>query len=193
MNSSKITVLVVAFIMTAVAAFADAPVSLSVVPASNAYVYTVYYKTAESGKVKISIVNANDKLVFSEVLNNVASFSRPYNFSQLEEGQYTIILEDKNGRQVEKVNYTMNKINSIVKVTRLQNDADKFVLSVVNNGSENVMVRIYSADNTILHEQRVNVTGNFALMYNLSQAKIGVNQPVTFEVTTSDKTEVVTF
>src|SRR6187431_1297710 len=106
---SKIAVSVVALLMSVVA-LADSPAILSVV--SNANTYTVYYKTSGTGKVRISIVNEANKLVYQEVLNNVASFSRPYNFSQLEEGKYTIVLEDKNGRQVEKVNYTQNRINS---------------------------------------------------------------------------------
>jgi hypothetical protein len=187
---SKIAVSVFALLMS-VAALADSPAVLSVV--SNASTYTVFYKTSGTGKVKISIVNEANKLVYYEVLNNVASFSRPYNFSQLEEGQYTIILEDKNGRQVEKVNYTQNRINSVVKVTRLQADPNKFLVSLANNGSENVLVRIYNGEQTILHEQTVQVDGAYGMVYNLGQAKLDANIPLTFEIVTSSKVEIVNF
>jgi hypothetical protein len=187
---SKIAVLAFALLTSAVV-LADSPAILSVVSTANTY--TVYYKTSGTGKVKISIVNEANKLVYYETLNNVASFSRPYNFSQLEEGQYTIILEDKNGRQVEKVNYTQNHINSVVKVTRLQADPNKYLVSLANNGSEKVLVRIYNGEHTILHEQTVQVDGSFGMVYNLGQAKLDSNVPLTFEIVTSNKVELVNF
>ena len=69
-------------------------------------VFNIHYRTAEKGRVKISIIDCKNKTVFSEVLLNTSSFVRPFNFSQLHEGVYTIVLEDKNGKQSEKINYT---------------------------------------------------------------------------------------
>lgn len=190
--SSKLSVLVFAFVVFSASAFADAPTSLTVVPATS-QVYKVYYKTKEAGKVKVSIINSSNQLVFSEVMSNVASFVRPYNFSELPEGEYTIVLEDKNGKQVEKVNYTMNKIVSFVKVTEVANVDNKYMLNISNNGSEVVTVKIFSG-NALLHKQDVQVTGSFGLVYNLSQVKSSTNAKITFEVSTSSgKYETIAF
>ena len=190
--NSKLSALVLAFIVSAASAFADAPTSLTVV-SSTSQVYKVYYKTNEAGKVKVSIINSNNQLVFSEVMSNVASFVRPYNFSELPEGEYTIVLEDKNGKQVEKVNYTMNKIVSFVKVTEVANADNKFMLNIANNGSEVVTVKIFSG-NAIVHTQDVQVTGTFGLVYNLSQFKATTDAKITFEVSTSSgKYQSITF
>jgi hypothetical protein len=184
--NSKFNALVIACIMMSATAFADSPVaSLSVVPASTASVYNVCYKTAEAGKVKVSIYNSSNQLIFAEVLNNVASFMRPYNFSQLAQGEYTIVLEDKNGKQVEKVNYAMNKINSFIKVIEVAHDENKYVLNVANNGTESVYVKIYNDANILLHAQTLEVTGNFALLYNLSKVKLTSDTAITFEISTS--------
>lgn len=190
--NSKLSVLVFAFIVSTASAFADAPTSLTVVPAAS-QVYKVYYKTNETGKVKVSIINSRNELVFSEVMSNVASFVRPYNFSELPEGEYTIVLEDKNGKQVEKVNYTMNKIVSFVKVTEVANADNKYMLNIANNGSEVVTVRIFSG-NALVHTQNIEVTGAFGQVYNLNQIKAATNASITFEVSSSSgKYQSITF
>ena len=190
--NSKLSVLVFAFIVSTASAFADAPTSLTVVPATS-QVYKVYYKTKEAGKVKVSIINSSNQLVFSEVMSNVASFVRPYNFSELPEGEYTIVLEDKNGKQVEKVNYAMNKIVSFVKVTEVANADNKFMLNVANNGSEVVTVKIFSG-NSLVHTQNVEVKGSFGQVYNLNQVKAATSATITFEVSTSSgKYQSITF
>ncbi len=114
--------------------------------------YNIYYASTEAGKVKVSILNSQRQLIFTEVLNNVTSFKRPYNFSQLEEGQYSIVVEDRNGKHVDQVNYTMNKVQSFISVVEAANAENKYILSVTNNGTEEVLVKIYNGA-SLLHSQ----------------------------------------
>jgi len=179
---SKITVLVLATFFS-FAAFANAPTSFKIV-AADASIYNVHYKAAETGKVKISIYNNVKQLVFAEILSNVASFVRPYNFSNLSEGEYTIIVEDKNGKQAETVNYAMDKVTSMIKVSEVANATDKFLLNVTSTGSDLVTVRILDSTNNLIYTQQVEVTGSLGIVYNLSQVKLA--DRVTFEVSTSN-------
>jgi hypothetical protein len=189
--NSKITSILLAFVLLSVVAKAESPATFAVVAASKASVYNIYYTSVETGKVKISILNNENQLVFSEVLSNVASFMRPYNFSQLSEGQYTIVVEDKNGKQVEQVNYSMNKVVSFISVKEVANAENKYILNVTNNGTEEVLVKIYSGS-ALLHSQNVSVTGNFGLVYNLT--KIKSPEAISFSVTTSNgETRVINF
>lgn len=191
MNSQFVALVFASFFLTATA-FADAPASLSVTPASDK-VYTVVYKASETGKVKVSIYTKKNELVFSEVLTNVASFKRPYNFSQLEEGEYTIVLEDKNGKQVETINHVSNKITSAINVKKLADAENKYVLNVITSGTEGVVVKIY--DNTgLVYVQNVEVTGYFGLIFDLSKVKSTPSSTVTFEISTnSGKVETAVF
>jgi hypothetical protein len=185
----KITTLLFAFALLSVSAFAEAPASVAVVSAPNTGVYNVYYRTAVAGEVKVSIKNSSNKVVFTEVLSNVASFKRPYNFSQLPHGEYTIVIEDKNGKKVEQVNYTLSKIESNIRVSRVANTTDKYVVNVTSTGAEDVYVKI-SSGSTVLHEQTILVDKSFGLIYNLSQLKSkGGN--ITFEVITESGTSKV--
>jgi hypothetical protein len=190
---SKFNALVIACVMMSFAAVAASPVAFSVT-SSTANVFNISYKTAEVSNVRISIYNSNTELVFTEVLNNVASFVRPYNFSELTEGEYTIVVSNKNGTQTEKVNFTSNKINSIISVSEVANAENKYALNVTNNGTEDVYVRIFDNNSNLLHEQSVQVTGSFGLIYNLSKVKSTTGTSITFEVSTeSGKFEKITF
>jgi hypothetical protein len=189
--NSKITSLLFAFVMMSVIAHAEEPAGFAVIPGTKASVYNIYYSSTEAGKVKVSILNSKRELVFTEVFNNVSSFKRPYNFSQLTEGQYTIVVEDKKGKQVEQVNYTMNKVASFISVTEAANSENKYILNVTNNGTEEVLVKIFSGE-TLIHSQNVKVTGNFGLVYNLTKVKSP--KAVTFEITTSNgNTQTINF
>ena len=180
--NSKIISLVIACVLS-VSAFAKTPL-LSVAPSTTASVYDVSYMGTEAGNVKVSIYNSSNVLVFSETINNVTSFKRPYNFSNLSQGEYTIVLEDKNGKQVENVSYRMNTVNSFIHVSEVANAENKYMLNVTNDGTESVYVKILNSDNEVLHEQHLKVTGTFGLVYNLSQVK--PSSEVTFEITTSN-------
>lgn len=189
--NSKITALLFTLASITFAATANNPTPFTVVPSAKTSVYNIYYSSSEAGKVKVSILNSARRLVFTEAFANVSSFKRPYNFSQLEEGQYTIVIEDKNGKHVDQVNYTMNKVHSFISVVEAANEENKYILNVTNNGSEEVLVKIFSGA-SLLHSQSLKVTGNFGLVYNLT--KIKSPETITFEVTTgSGKTQVIHF
>jgi hypothetical protein len=193
MKSQFVALVFASFFLTATA-FADSPASLSVTTASDAKVYTVVYKSSEAGKVKVSIYTKSNQLVFTEVLTNVMSFKRPYNFSQLEEGEYTIVLEDKNGKQVETVNHVINRINSTISVKKLADTENKYVLNVITTGTEGVLVKIYDNANDLVHVQNVEVSGYFGLVYDLSKIKTTPASTVTFEISTaSGKVETAVF
>ncbi len=189
---SKINALVIACVMMSFAAAAN-PTLFSVTPTASTKVFNINYKAVGSGTVKISIFNSDNELVFTEALSGVTSFVRPYNFSELSEGEYTIVVADKNGKLAEKVNYASNKIESFISVSEIANAENKYALNVSNNGTEDVFVRIYNSENTLLHEQAVKVTGSFGLIYDLNKVKSEANS-ITFEVATSSgKFEKITF
>jgi hypothetical protein len=180
----RVIILILAFIIIGLAAFAENPLAFSVTSAETG-VFTVMYKRPETGKVKLSIYNDHNKLVFAEVLSNVGSFIRPYNFNELAEGDYTIVLEDKNGRHEEKISHKSADVLSFIRVNAVANETDKYVLNVVTNGKESVSVKIFDNVKGLVHEQQVEVTGSYGLLYNLNKVKSSASAIVIFEVTTA--------
>ncbi len=116
---SKFNVLVFACILSSFATSANSPASMKVTSSPSASVFNITYRSQEEGKVTISIYNKKNQLVFTEKIQHVVSFIRPYNFSKLGEGEYTIEVSDKHGKQVEKINFSRTKINSPISVSQL--------------------------------------------------------------------------
>lgn len=143
-------------------------------------VFSIQYKNSEKNNVRVSILNDKKEIIFTEEFRNVTSFKRPYNFSQLAEGEYTIVIEDKNGKQTEKISYQLNKVVSYVHVAQVPNKENKYWLNIANNGTEVLSVRIFAEDGTALHEQTLEVTGTLSTVFDLT--KIKNNKVVTFEV-----------
>lgn len=177
----KFTSKILAFVlfMFSAAAFANAPVRMAVISDATRGVYKVVYKNAEAGKVKVSIFNSGRELVFTETLSNVDAFVRPYNFSNLSQGEYTIVIEDKNGKSEEKISYYFKKVESAVEVTKIANEANKYLLSIENKEADLIQVKILDAESNVLHEQTMNVHGKFSVIYNLNQVKGALSFQIT--------------
>jgi hypothetical protein len=143
--------------------------------------FKLYYKGAKAGTVKVSIYNNSGELVFNETLKNVESFMRPYNFSGLSEGDYTIAVTNDNGRQIEKIRYWKGKADRFATVKRIAG-SDKYVLSVSNKRSNRLTVRIYDGNGTKVYDASENVSGDFAKVYSLSN----VDGDVFFEISDSN-------
>ena len=188
-SMSKVLALVLFMFATAVAN-ANAPIKMTVISDATRGIYKVVYKTTEVGKVKVTIFAASHEMIFTETISNVESFVRPYNFNTLPQGEYTIVVEDKNGKTEEKVNHFFKKVESVVEVVKIANEANKYLLSVENKETDLIEVKIFDAASNLLHEQSMTVSGKFSVVYNLSKVK----GDVTFEVTGSNgKTTTVKY
>lgn len=159
------------FMISAVLVHAASPVKMAILADATSGIYKVVYKAAEVGKVKISIFDEKHELIFTETLNNVESFVRPYNLSNLDQGQYTIVVEDKNGRTEEKVNYTFKKVESAVEITKIANELNKYLFTAQNTEADQIVVRIYDQESNLLHEQSMTVNGKVNVVFNLNEVK----------------------
>ncbi|HEY9004882.1 DUF3244 domain-containing protein [Ohtaekwangia sp.] len=148
----------------------------------NGSTVKLFYKGTRPTDVKISILDATNKVVYGETIKNVDGFIRPYNFSNLKEGEYTIELLGENGLQVERVNYRFGKVEKLANVMHVAGEPNKYILTVANKGHEVLTVKIYDSIGTLLYNQKEEAEGDFARVYNLENYK----GAVTFEVTDSN-------
>lgn len=141
--------------------------------------FKLYYKGSQQADVKVSILDAGNRLVFSETIKDVDGFVRPYNFENLPEGDYTIKISDKNGRQIEKITYRQEKTEALSHLLKVAGTDAKYLLTVANRGESDVTVRIYDNANKMIYSQKEKVSSDFAKVYNLE----GIGGGFTFEVT----------
>jgi hypothetical protein len=148
-------------------------------------IFKLFYRGVKEGDVKVSIFNASGKKVFNETIRNVNNFMRPYNFSTIGEGQYTIELVTAEGKQVQHINYAVDKaIAKTLGVIPVQGSDDKFVLMISNKSTDALKIKILNNENDVVYEEQEKISGDFAKVYNVEALK-GV---VTFQVTDASGT-----
>ncbi len=139
--------------------------------------FKLIYKSSKVSDVKISIADSKNKIVFSETVRKVDGFLRPYNFSTLAEGEYTIAITDESGTKVEKVDYRSGQVTKLVNVKRM-GDEGKYILTAAGKGAERITVNIFDASDALLFNESKSTKGDFAQVYNLSK----IEGALTFEI-----------
>jgi len=151
----------------------EKPVTGSSIAVMNAgsNLVRVFYKSEKLNDVKISIRNEKDLVVFSESFKQIDGFMRPYNFENLSEGKYTILVEDENGKQVEKINYGPKRIEKLVNIAKVQSEEGKYLITGTSRGADKISIRISDSDGKTIYEESRQVDGRFAQVYNLKGLK----------------------
>ncbi len=184
------SILLAAMVLVSAVAFADEPATskLVVVSQKEAGLFKVIYENPKTTKVKMNIINSNGETLFTESLKVADGFILPVNFRGMKPGEYSIEVVDGSAKQVQKVSYGLPAASQRVHVARLTNEANKYLLSVANDGAINV--KIIDGSNNVIHEQTLNVNGAVGLVYNLK----AVEGTPTFEVTDGNgNTKVVRY
>lgn len=184
---SSITIL---FFLISVS-FASAS-SLEITPSSNA-VYNVYYKGTETTVVKVTILDEKNNVVFTENIRS-AGFKRPYNFRELPEGQYKVVVSGKEGEQVQTINHTKaTATKSIIRVTSLAGNESRYMVTITNSASQNIAIRIYQGTG-LVHEEKIKVDGSAAQIFNLNKIQARSKSAIQFEIVTeAGQIETMTF
>jgi hypothetical protein len=139
--------------------------------------YKLIYKSELASNVSVSIYNSNHERVFSETIRNSDGFMRPYNFSSLGEGEYTIKVDNGSNWMTRKIRYTGGRVELLAHLIHMKNG--KYLLTVPNQKGEKLTVRIINEQGEIINRYTSDVDGDFAQVFDVSHVK----EPVVFEVT----------
>jgi hypothetical protein len=140
--------------------------AVAVTNCSGSSVVKVFYKAEQAGTVKVSIFSKDNSLVFTETMKRVSGFLRPYNFSGLSAGEYTIQVKDSNGTRTETIDYTAGKIEKQISLVKLPEEG-KYLLSINSKASDVINVNIYNDANQLIHSQEKKIERNFAEVLNI--------------------------
>ncbi len=158
------------------------PVGVSVIKSGS--IVKLFYQGDHTGNVKVKIYNERGRTLFVETIHNMENFMRPYNFSTLPEGQYTIELTDDQGTHFKKVSHSNSQSNQkrAARLTRL-GDGNRYMLAVPNVGKDVLTVSIYDGGSRLLYTETLPIDGDFAKVYNLNKISGGH----TFEIVDQDR------
>jgi len=154
--------------------------SVAVTNSTGSSLFKLYYSAYMPDDVTVTIYNQSGKLLLSEKMKKTDGFIRPYNFERLDEGNYTIEVENDEGRHIEKVHYSAGKIDKLINIVKLA-DEGKYLLTVASKGADNVTINIYNTSDELIYSQERFVEKEFAEVINLKNRKT-----FTIEVTDSN-------
>ena len=171
----KNTLSLLVVLLVSSVAFANSPdiPKTNMAVLKNGSTIKLLYKGDKQSDVKVSIFNDANQMVFTEKIKNTNGFSRPYNFSELPEGNYSIRLVDNAGMMVERV--VVEKKLPEAKVMHLLRipGTSKLLLSIPNKGSQEIYVTIYDQMHEVLYQGAQSIQGDFAQVYNLGNYEGG--------------------
>jgi hypothetical protein len=148
----------------------------------NGTVFKLFYKAETKGTVRIAIYNEKNDKLYSETLRHISNFMRPYNFSTLKEGEYTIEVTDESGKVLKKVSYinkpSPSRDGKQIYLKSLPGNSDKYVLSVNSKSKDVLSIRIYDNLNQILYNSKEAISGDFSRIYRVKNKQ----GKVTFQV-----------
>lgn len=135
----------------------------------------VRYRADKAGKVKVTIYcMATAKEVFSEEIKKQSSFVRPYNLDGLPYGEYSIVVEDENGRAVEKISYTKKTVEVLSSVIQFK-DQQKIAVALFSKAETDVTIRLLNEMGEELFSKQTTINGQSNQAFNLKNIK-GVTQ-----------------
>ncbi len=201
MKTNKAVLTVAAVIVASAFTFAASPAAkVAVVNQSNSGIIKVIYEGVKAGRVTLTVYDSKNNEILNLTTNGLSKFMRPLNFSDLEQGEYTIAITDENGTQTQKVNYVIVNKSSAAKKTVTKSEASekavhisklpeegKYLMSVATQGNGKINVLIYDGNGNLIYDENRAINGNFGLVYNLKQVE---GQP-TFQVIDADNKKVI--
>ena len=157
--------------------------SVSVVKVEGSSLFKLLYKSEKAQNVKISLLDEKGNSIFNETLKSTKGFIRPYNFNGVDEGRYTIHVQDENGVTEEKINHMTAKDEKWVGLTKLD-EKGKYVLRITSLQKDDVTINVYDRNATLLHTETQSVDKGFAQVYNFKDVNL-------FTIEVTDKNGVV--
>ncbi len=144
--------------------------AVAVTRARGTSVFKLYYKSPRTTDVHITIQDGRGSVLLTDRVRSSDGFLRPYNFGELPEGEYTLVLEDFSGRQVQKLNYSDGRIEKFAHVIKME-EPDKYLLTVATEAKDKISIRIFDAAERLLYEKSHDVEYHFATIFNIKDVK----------------------
>ena len=166
--------LIAAVSVDAVAKEDPSNVTFSVVPVKGSAVYKVIYKKEGSTRVKVSLYNSANQVVFTETINQ-DGFIRPLNFAGLAPGEYTFEAVDGASKVFEKIVYKTEisaPSDKLVHVSKINGQDQRFVLSIANAKNEAFVINIYGQNGEVIFTENTTVDGSNAKIYNVKNGRV---------------------
>lgn len=135
-------------------------------------VFKVIYKSPELSSVKVTIADEQGVEFFAEELISIKGFIRPYNFSELPKGDYTIRVADGPTQKIEKVHFTDRPWTA--RLSLLNTDERKIMIAVPHHSLSDFTIQILDNNGQMIYTEDQKIETDYAKVFNLKNLEKGV-------------------
>ena len=167
------TLLAALFLLVSVAAFANvnalSETSSFKVIAKADLKYDLYYVSESEGPVTVRIYDAKGNMITDDKIKNQKAFKKTYNFKELANGNYKIVVNNQEGRASQAVFHNPSPTKMQIMITQIP-ESKSFRLHVGDfDTSKPLTVKVYTANNRLIFSEQINETAGFSKVYNLNK------------------------
>ena len=155
-------------------------------------VFKLFYAKKTIDKVNVRIFDNSGKLIFSEIIKNQEGFIRPYNFDQLDFGDYRLTISDKDELIEKTIHHgEFDEIDTkpkyrLVKVNEMKDMDRVYKLTIVNQGDAEAYIKVKNMADEVIFSMTESFSGNYGKLFNLGK----LHQKALLEVTLGSETTV---
>ena len=143
--------------------------------------YRLTYLNEGPSHVKVEVLDSQGIVLHTEQLKQSKSFTKPYNFSQLPDGEYSFKVTDTMGEYVAKINRTED-VHMVATIEEV--DRNKAKVIVRGDFMSPVIVNIYDKKSGLIFDDFIDHEKSFSKVYDLSKVKVN---DLKIEVTTGKR------
>ena len=168
MNRLTKTTLVALAIVAGTAAGADAQKKSVRLDPVNNDLYRLTYLNQGKCNITVEVLDDEGKKLYSEQIQQQKSFTKPYNFSSLDFGEYSFKVRDMEGEYVTKIKRSEG-VSMVAKIRKIEDG--KAQLFVKGEVMEPISVNIFDSNDVLLFDDYIDHERSFSRVYDLSKVK----------------------
>ena len=128
-------------------------------------VFVVKYWGSQAGDVKMTIKDSKGRVLIKKSIQNVKDFLLPVNLAAVDEGVYTIEVDNATNKQIQTIDYSNPTPATYTHVLPLGDN--RYMLSVASTGTAKIHIQILDDAQDFTFEQEQLIDGSFAKVYEL--------------------------
>jgi len=162
------TTLAVAAIVVGMAAGAKAQEKTVKLDPISKDLYQLTYLKDGSCNVRVEVLDDKGIVLHTESISQKKSFTKPYSFQNLNNGEYSFKVIDEDGVYVTKIKRTED-LNMVASIKKVSDEKAKVIVEGEFMGP--VSVNIFDSRNTLVFDDYIDHEAGFSRVYDLSKVK----------------------
>ncbi len=130
--------------------------------------YRLTYLSQGKSDVKVEIIDEEGEILHSEQIKLRNSFTKSFNFQDLQFGEYSVKLTDQEGEYITKINRSED-VYMIATIKPLEEDKAKVIVRGEFMGP--VYVNIYDGKRVLVFDDYIDMESSFSKIYDLSRVQ----------------------